>query len=111
MRRNARVRGTFVFERCFAASTGTPVAITAPANGAKVTASVKVTASASDAGSGIANVTFYLDGKLLATVTTTPYSTPWNTKKSTKGTHTLTAIARDNAGNTSTSAPVTVTVG
>jgi hypothetical protein len=91
-------------------TTAPSVAITAPTNGATVTANVKVTASASDSGSGIAKVTFYLDGKVLATVTSAPYSTQWNTKKSTKGKHTLTAVAQDNAGNTATSATVTVTV-
>ena len=91
-------------------TTAPTVAITAPANGATVSASVKVTASASDANSGIAKVTFYLDGKLLATVTNPPYSTQWNTKKSSKGTHALTAVAQDNAGNTTTSGTVTATV-
>jgi hypothetical protein len=91
-------------------TTAPTVAITAPSNGATVSGSVKVTASASDAGSGIAKVTFYLDGSVLATVTSTPYSTQWNTKKSTKGTHTLTAVAQDNAGNTTRSAGVTVTI-
>jgi peptidoglycan/xylan/chitin deacetylase (PgdA/CDA1 family) len=87
------------------------VAITAPINGATLTGSVKVTASASDVGgSGIAKVTFYLDGTLLATGTQAPYSTQWNTKKSGKGQHRLTAIAQDNAGNTTTSSAVTVTV-
>jgi hypothetical protein len=87
------------------------VAITAPINGATLTGSVKVTASASDVGgSGIARVTFYLDGTLLATGTQAPYSTQWNTKKSGKGQHRLTAIAQDNAGNTTTSSAVTVTV-
>jgi peptidoglycan/xylan/chitin deacetylase (PgdA/CDA1 family) len=86
------------------------VALTAPAGGATVTGSVKVTANPSDPGSGIAKVTFYLDGKVLATVMQSPYSTQWNTKKSTKGQHTLTAVAQDNAGNTTTSSPVTVTV-
>ena len=87
------------------------VAITAPINGATLAGSVKVTASASDVGgSGIAKVTFYLDGTLLATGTQAPYSTQWNTKKSGKGQHRLTAIAQDNAGNTTTSSAVTVTV-
>src|SRR5439155_14852369 len=39
-----------------------------------------------------------------------PYSTSWDTTTATNGSHTLTAIARDAAGNTTTSAAVTVTV-
>src|SRR5207253_7785765 len=39
-----------------------------------------------------------------------PYSVSWNTTTATNGSHTLTAVARDAAGNTSTSAAVTVTV-
>ena len=39
-----------------------------------------------------------------------PYSVSWNTTTVTNGNHTLTAVARDAAGNTTTSAPVTVTV-
>jgi peptidoglycan/xylan/chitin deacetylase (PgdA/CDA1 family) len=91
-------------------TTAPTVAITAPANGASVTASVKITTNAADSGSGVAKVTFYVDGTVLATVTATPFNTNWNTKKSTKGQHVLTAVAEDRAGNRTTSAPVTVTV-
>ena len=74
---------------------------------------MRLTASASDTGgSGIASVTFYLDGKVLGlgTAQTSQYTLQWNTKKTTKGPHTLTAVAQDRAGNTTTSAAVTVTV-
>ena len=87
------------------------VAITAPASGATVSGTVKITASASDAGgSGVAKVSFYIDGTLVATAMQAPYWTQWNTRKSTKGQHTLTAVAQDNAGNTKTSTALTVTV-
>src|SRR5206468_3428303 len=39
-----------------------------------------------------------------------PYSVSWNTTSATNGSHTLTAAARDAAGNVTTSAGVTVTV-
>src|SRR5207249_12023504 len=42
--------------------------------------------------------------------TTSPYSTNWNTTSASNGSHTLTAIARDAAGNRTTSSAVTVTV-
>ena len=41
---------------------------------------------------------------------TAPYSVSWDTTAALNGTHTLTAVARDAAGNTTTSAPVSVTV-
>ena len=47
---------------------------------------------------------------LAAEDTTSPYSVSWNTATVANGTHTLTAVARDAAGNTATSAPVAITV-
>ncbi|HLO34183.1 MAG TPA: Ig-like domain-containing protein, partial [Anaerolineales bacterium] len=87
----------------------TGVAITAPTNNASVTGQVTISASASD-NVGIASVGFYVDGQLLATDTSAPYSTTWNTNKVSKTSHTLYAIAADAAGNTTQSATVTVTV-
>jgi hypothetical protein len=87
------------------------VTITAPAAGANVSGpSVTVTADAND-NVGVVGVQFKLDGVTLnAEDTTAPYSTSWNTQAVADGTHTLTAVARDAAGNTTTSVPVTVTV-
>src|SRR5215475_3241734 len=85
------------------------VSITAPANAATVTGSVTVSATASD-NVGVVGVQFLLDGANLgAEDTATPYTTTWNTTSASNGSHTLTARARDAAGN-STSASVTVTV-
>ena len=42
--------------------------------------------------------------------TSSPYSVSWNTTTVANGTHTLTAVARDAAGNITTSTPVTVKV-
>jgi N-acetyl-beta-hexosaminidase len=86
------------------------VAITSPSGGATVTGNVKITAAASDGGSGIAQVSFYADGVLIGTVRSTPYSVNWNTKKVTKGQHTLVAVAQDAAGNSQASASIQVTV-
>ena len=84
-------------------------AITSPAAGSTVSGSVKVSATASGP-SPIAQVRFYVDGVLLGTDASAPYSVQWNTKKAAKGSHTLTAVAADGAQNTGTSAPVTVTI-
>jgi len=86
------------------------VSITAPSNGATVTGTIAVNATASD-NVGVVGVQFKLDGANLgAEDTTSPYSTSWSTTGSANGSHTLTAVARDAAGNTTTSAAVTVTV-
>jgi len=86
------------------------VSLTAPANNATVSGSVSVTANASD-DVGVVGVQFKLDGANLgAEDTTAPYSVTWATTSATNGTHTLTAVARDAAGHTTTSAAVTVTV-
>ena len=69
-----------------------------------------VSATASD-NVGVAGVQFKLDGaNLLAEDTTAPYSISWNTTTVANGSHSLTAVARDAAGNLQTSSTVTITV-
>jgi peptidoglycan/xylan/chitin deacetylase (PgdA/CDA1 family) len=87
------------------------VVITAPANGAAVKGVVKVTANAGDAGSGVATVSFYANGVLIGSKAGGgTVFVSWNTGKL-KGQYTLTAVAKDVAGNSTTSAAVTVTAG
>ena len=85
------------------------VSITSPAAGAQVSGATNVTASAAD-NRGVARVRFFVDGALLGEDGAAPYSVPWNTTATANGSHTLTAAARDAAGNETTSSPVTVTV-
>ncbi len=86
------------------------VSITSPAAGASVSGTVTVTANASD-NVGVAGVQFLLDGvNVGAEATAAPYSAPWDTTTASRGSHALTAVARDAAGNRATSAPVSVTV-
>jgi hypothetical protein len=60
---------------------------------------------------GVAGVQFKVDGQNLgAEDATSPYSASWNTLAAANGGHDLTAVARDAAGNTTTSAIVHVTV-
>ncbi len=91
---------------------GPAVSITVPTTGATVSgSSVTVSASATDSGSGVAGVQFKLDGvNINAEDVVSPYSIVWNASSVSNGSHTLTAVARDAAGNTSTSAGITVTV-
>ena len=91
-------------------TTAPVVSITGPAAGATVSGPVTVAANATD-NVGVAGVQFKLDGANLGTEdTTAPYSWSWTTTTATDGSHTLTAVARDAAGNQTTSAGVTVTV-
>ena len=91
-------------------TTSPTVSITAPANNATVQNTVTVSANASD-NVGVAGVQFKVDGTNVgAEDTTAPYSISWNSTTVVNGTHTLTAFARDAAGNTQTSTTVTVTV-
>jgi hypothetical protein len=94
-----------------AADTTPPAtAITAPLAGTTVSGTVNVTASASD-NRGVTSVQFRLDGADLGSAdTSAPYSASWNTTTASNGSHTLTTVARDAAGNTKTSDPVAVTV-
>src|SRR5439155_1588130 len=85
------------------------VSMSAPVDGAPVACTITVSASAMD-NVGVVGVQFKLDGvNLGAEVTTAPYSISWNTTLSANGTHSVTAVARDAAGNTATSAAVSVT--
>jgi hypothetical protein len=86
------------------------VSITSPAPGATVFGTTSVTADAAD-DVGVVGVQFLGDGTPLAPeVTTPPYAISVDTTQSNDGPHTLTAVARDAAGHSTTSAPVTVTV-
>ena len=91
-------------------NTAPAVNISAPANNSALSGTITVTANASD-NVGVAGVQFILDGNNLgAEDITSPYSISWNTTTATNGSHTLSARARDAAGNTTTSSNVTVIV-
>jgi hypothetical protein len=85
--------------------------ITAPLDGAAVSGiAATLSANASD-DTGVAGVQFKLDGVNLGSEdTTSPYTISWDTTGTSDGSHSLTAVARDAAGNTATSASITVTV-
>lgn len=87
------------------------ITMTAPTNGNTVSgASVKVSANTTD-NVGVSGVQFKLDGANLGIEdASSPYSVVWNSKTASKGSHTLTAVARDVAGNVTTSAGVIVKV-
>ena len=82
------------------------------AGDAKVGNSVKVQATATD-DVGVSTIEFYGDGVLFGTSAcsgpTCTASQTWPTRSLSRGTHTLTVVATDGAGNTKTSSPVSIT--
>ncbi len=85
------------------------VSLSAPANGASVSGTVQVTASASD-NVGVSKVEFFIDSALVGTDTASPYTYTWNSATATNGSHVLVARAYDAAGNSASSNPITVSV-
>lgn len=86
------------------------VTITKPFNGITLAAkgTTQVAASATDSG-GVAEIKMYLDGALRTTCTlATSCSFSLNNNKTPAGSHTLSAVAKDRAGNTATASIVVV---
>jgi len=112
---STRTTATFtnVTVRTPTAGTNQPpsVTLTAPAAGASYTApaTVAMSASASDADGNINRVEFYRGSTLVASDTTSPYSATWSNAAA--GSYSLTAVAYDNDGASTTSPAVNVTVG
>jgi len=98
----------------FAAGSGVPdttppaVGITTPAGGI-VGGIVAVTIAASD-NVGVARVDLRADGVTVATSTVAPFQFAWDSRGVANGSVTLTAVARDASGNSTTSAAVGVVV-
>jgi Bacterial Ig domain len=86
------------------------VAITSPANGSTFASGSTVTleASASSSDGAVETLAFYNGSTKLKTVGTEPYQYNW--PKVAAGTYSITAVATDNYGVSTTSAPVTITV-
>lgn len=86
------------------------VTLTAPAPGATVYNGpwVEVTATATDADGAVQRVEFWDGPVKLLTLTAPPFLHTWTT--ATPGPHVLSAVAVDNVGVSSTSAPVAITV-
>src|ERR1700734_3576780 len=101
---------------CNGAAQTPAVAITSPAAGASFTpgSNVTITASASEPNNSISKVEFFETPQpsgtatLLGTATASPYSFTWTDVPA--GDYSLTAEAFDSAGNTATSAAVSVAV-
>jgi hypothetical protein len=86
------------------------VSMAAPANGATVSGPVTLTANATD-NVAVASVQFKLDGNSVGSpITQAPYTMSWDSTTVANGSHTITAVATDLAGNSATATAVSVTV-
>ena len=89
------------------------VSLSSPAAAATLSGVVVLSATATD-NSGVAKVEFYAGSTLLGVSSTAAssntYNLSWNSSTLVNGSYALTAKAYDFAGNTSTTAPVTVAV-
>src|ERR1700688_73987 len=86
------------------------VSIITPTNNQAISGSTTITANAAD-NVGVAGVQLQVDGGNLGVeATTAPYAATWISSQTTNGSHLLTAVARDTAGNKTTSSAVTVSV-
>ncbi|TNM61072.1 hypothetical protein FHN55_17845 [Streptomyces sp. NP160] len=92
-------------------TTAPAVTITAPAAGAVISGSVTTTAQASD-NVGVTSVKFYASGRLAGSGVLSGglWRLTISTSKFANGSYSITAVAADAAGNTTTSAAVPVTV-
>ena len=85
--------------------TAPTVAITSPANGSSVSGTVSIQVTASD-NVGVSSVSLAVNGSVTRTLTTAPYNFSWNSGAVGDGNHTLTATAKDAAGNSSSNSIV-----
>jgi hypothetical protein len=86
------------------------VSLTAPAAGATVSGTAATLSATASDNVAVAKVDFFVDGALVGTDTSSPYSISWNSTTVANGSHSFTARATDTAGNATTSAAVTATV-
>lgn len=108
---NLATSGDAAFSTAAAPDTTPPtVSITAPSAGATVSGTITLSANTSD-NVGVVGVQFQVDAANTgAEDTSAPYSVSLDTRTLSNGSHTVSAAARDAAGNPATSAGVTVTV-
>ncbi len=89
------------------------VALTAPAPGATVSMTVMLTATAAAStmnGLTVTRVDFMIDGTVVGTAMTSPYTVNWDSTTATKGNHSLTAKVTDSVNDTATTPAITITV-
>ena len=80
------------------------VSIDSPADGSNVKQfqTVTIAISGSGVGVGVAQLSCYVDNKLLLTANSSSMNCNWNSRKAAAGAHTIKATAQDAVGNTAT---------
>jgi hypothetical protein len=93
-----------------AANQAPTISITAPSNNAVVAApaTITITTNATDSDGTVSKVEFFNGTSSLGVVSTSPFNFTWNNVAA--GTYTLTAVATDNGGLSTTSSAITVIV-
>jgi len=86
-----------------------PTVTVQPSASVKANRTTMLTADITAPG-GVKSVDFLVDGTVVGTATTTPYSFNWDTSAVADGDHNVTARVTDNSNNTTTSSPVKFTV-
>jgi subtilisin family serine protease len=91
-------------------TTAPATSVTNPKNGASISGlrSVNVTVASSD-NIGVTRAELYINGRLTSSTTSGNFTFKWNTSKLARGTYQLQSTAFDAAGNTTSSAVVSVT--
>ncbi len=91
-------------------TTAPSVSLTAPTTGSTIHgSSVALTSTASD-NVTVSGVKYYLDGVLLGSEVTTPFTSSFDSTAKSDGSHTIVAVARDSSSNYATSTAATVTI-
>jgi chitodextrinase len=90
-------------------TTAPTVTLTAPTSGGTVTLACDLTAEAAD-DTGVTQVEFLVNGEVAGVSTQAPYRVVWDVSGLPNGVYTVQSRARDAAGNTTTTEPVSVTV-
>ncbi|HEY3312200.1 MAG TPA: Ig-like domain-containing protein [Anaerolineales bacterium] len=103
------VDNTWQFTTGVLDSTPPSVSVSAPSGGSRVRGSVTLAATASD-NVAVASVDFLVNGSLVGTDTSSPYSLIWNSSSTPDGLVTITARATDTSSLTTTSTGVSVTL-
>ena len=101
-----------VVSQTYPGTTPPTVSMTSPANGANVSGTVQLQASAAAASPAtVTQVQFLLDGQPLGSPdTTSPYTYNWTVGSTTPGSHTLSAQVTDSTGDVTTATAITVNV-
>ena len=107
--RSARVEQDVVVGAPATDTTPPTVSVTSPTSGATVSGTITIAANASDAG-GVDHVAFRVDGNVVGSDSSAPYAMSYDTTQLLDDTHSFSAQAVDESGNTSTVSQVSATV-